>query len=296
MKTKNSKITVLYIAGNGHSGSTLLDIIIGYSNPDKIFSAGELTFITRETIFDEKCSCGDYVRSCTIWSQVINIWHNKRTVDYQEYVRLWNKYDRNHNFINTFFNNLFPSKDFKTYCDNTQALFKAIQKVTGKSIIVDSSKVAPRIAMLSRISNLKIIHICRDFSGVLNSAKRHHKKDIDAGYEEELKPRNSYKTFLDWILNNTLVKLFSLNKTRYKLHYIDYVNNVNSISKISEISIHNSKSFKIKPDHLLAGNVLRLKKELNLNPEIGFVYKRLTKKQKLISGVIDKMFFFWAKR
>ncbi|WP_164905182.1 hypothetical protein [Aequorivita ciconiae] len=41
---KNKNITVLYIAGNGHSGSTLLDIIIGSSSD--FFSAGELTFIT----------------------------------------------------------------------------------------------------------------------------------------------------------------------------------------------------------------------------------------------------------
>ena len=46
---KNKNITVTYIVGDGHSGSTLLDIIIG-SSPN-IFSAGELTFITRDSIF-----------------------------------------------------------------------------------------------------------------------------------------------------------------------------------------------------------------------------------------------------
>jgi hypothetical protein len=46
---KNKNITVLYIAGDGHSGSTLLDIIIG-SSPN-IFSAGELTLITRNSNF-----------------------------------------------------------------------------------------------------------------------------------------------------------------------------------------------------------------------------------------------------
>ena len=62
---QNKNIKVLYIAGNGHSGSTLLDIVIG-SNPS-IFSAGELGFITRPSIWEEFCSCGTKISECTLW-------------------------------------------------------------------------------------------------------------------------------------------------------------------------------------------------------------------------------------
>ena len=63
---KNKNITVTYIVGDGHSGSTLLDIIIG-SSPN-IFSAGELTFITRDSIFEEYCSCNKLIKECNTWS------------------------------------------------------------------------------------------------------------------------------------------------------------------------------------------------------------------------------------
>jgi hypothetical protein len=45
----DKNITVIYIVGDGDLGSTLLDIITGFS--PNIFSAGELTFITRDSIF-----------------------------------------------------------------------------------------------------------------------------------------------------------------------------------------------------------------------------------------------------
>lgn len=296
MKLKDNSLTIIYIAGNGHSGSTLLDLIIGSSNPRKIFSAGELTFITRDSIFDELCSCEKNIQNCEVWSKIFKIWNTHMNISYEEYKQLRNKYDLNKNFINIFLNHISPSSDFITYCENTLLLFKAIKKVTGTSVIVDSSKVAPRIAALSRISNLKIIHICRDFSGVLNSAKRNHKKNIKAGYEADSKPRNSYKVCFDWILNNTLVKLFSFNKTKHVLHYKDYVHNIHCLSNIIEFSCNLDNKLEIKPQHMLAGNALRLKKDIKLNPKIGFKYHRLTTKQKRIASIIDTIFFFWAKK
>lgn len=296
MKTKEEKLTILYIAGNGHSGSTLLDIIIGSSNTDKIFSAGELTFITRESIFNEVCSCGDKINSCEVWSEVLKTWEDNRTITYQEYVALWKKYDRNKKFLTVLFNDLFPSKDFKAYCENTLSFFKAIQTVTGKSIIVDSSKAAPRIAMLSRISELKVLHICRDFTGILNSAKRNYPKNVYAGYETDLTQRNSYKTLMDWILNNLLVKVFTIRRNRQVIHYKKFVNDEYCFSDILDISEVSNKENVIKSKHLLAGNAIRLNPELRLDPNLGFKYKRLTARQKYIASIIDKLFFFWVKK
>ena len=54
-------------AGKCHSGSTLLDIILGSS--ENAFSAGELTFITRDSIVDEYCSCGDLISECELWTK-----------------------------------------------------------------------------------------------------------------------------------------------------------------------------------------------------------------------------------
>jgi hypothetical protein len=167
---KNKNITVIYIAGNGHSGSTLLDMAIG-SSPD-IFSAGELTFITRDSIFDEYCSCSKLIKECEVWSKTIKIWLEKSPVKLEDYKRLRLKFERNKTTARAFISKLNPSQDFKTYCAATLILFEAIQEVTGKSVIVDSSKSPQRIAVLNKIVDLKVIHLCRNAKGVLNSAKK----------------------------------------------------------------------------------------------------------------------------
>ncbi len=294
MSKRKYNFEVLYIAGNGHSGSTLLDIILGSINPKENFSAGELTFVTRESIFEEICSCQNTIKSCEVWSRVYAEWEERRTISFNQYRQLNHKFDRNINFLLVLKNMLFPSKQYKAYVENTGLLFYSIHLVTGKSTIVDSSKTALRIPVLSKFCNVKVIHICRDFSGVLNSAKRNYKKDIAQGYEVDLKPRKTSKTFLDWILNNVLVVLFSIGQERIKLYYKNYVSDLNCLSRIIDVSRIKKPSFKIKPEHVLAGNVIRLKEELKLNATIGFRYKRLSKKQLLFSRIIDKLFFFWS--
>ena len=171
---KNKNITVTYIVGDGHSGSTLLDIIIG-SSPN-IFSAGELTFITRDSIFEEYCSCSKLIKECNTWSKIVKTWLEKAPVNLKEYKKLRLKFERNKTTAKALYNKISPSQEFKTYCESTRLLFEAIQKVTGKNVIVDSSKSPQRIAVLSKIVDLKVIHLCRNARGVLNSAKNIIKK------------------------------------------------------------------------------------------------------------------------
>ena len=51
----------------------------------------------------------------------------------------------------------------------------------------------------------------------------------------------------------------------------------------------------LAPAHMLAGNMLRMKKDTRLDPHIGNVYARLSPRQKRLGGVVDSLFWFWAK-
>ena len=289
---KNKNITVIYIAGNGHSGSTLLDIIIG-SSPD-IFSAGELTFITRDSIFEEYCSCGTLFKDCGIWSKVIEIWIRKSPVNLEDYKKLRLKFERNKTTARAFISKLNPSQDFKTYCEATLILFEAIQEVTGKNVIVDSSKSPQRIAVLSKIVDLMVIHLCRNARGVLNSAKKSSKKDIKAGIEIDSLARRTSKTLLEWVFVNGVTELFCIGVDSKRIKYKDYISNLEIIEeKIhSEIKVQNEQSF--LAEHMLAGNILRLKKNIVIDSDLGFKYNRLTKKQSRIAYFFESLFPFWS--
>lgn len=76
---ENGPVKVIYIVGWGHSGSTLLDMIIGTS--DKVTSVGELVYFN--AYYDEKepekaptgfiCTCQARFRECSFWSQVLGL-------------------------------------------------------------------------------------------------------------------------------------------------------------------------------------------------------------------------------
>ena len=63
-------VSVLYIAGPGRSGSTLLDTMLGQI--DGFVSVGELRNLWARGLGDGwPCGCGAAVRDCPFWSSVL---------------------------------------------------------------------------------------------------------------------------------------------------------------------------------------------------------------------------------
>ncbi|MCK5172133.1 MAG: sulfotransferase [Planctomycetes bacterium] len=61
---------LVYIAGVGHSGSTLLDIVTG--TIPGVFSAGEMTYLPSRMSYRKfPCSCLSALSECRVWSKVV---------------------------------------------------------------------------------------------------------------------------------------------------------------------------------------------------------------------------------
>ena len=69
---------VIYIAGLGHSGSTLLDMSLG--TLPSVIGLGEIKTIldprTREGHFSSRCSCGKQAMECDVWGKVPQLLKN----------------------------------------------------------------------------------------------------------------------------------------------------------------------------------------------------------------------------
>lgn len=289
---KDTSIKVIYIAGNGHSGSTLLDMILG-SN-EGCFSVGEITFITRSTIMGEYCSCKRTISECEVWTEVLEKWGDKREISYQRYHELHWQFERNKKTFQTLLNYIWPSSVFEQYCLATLQLFQAIQEVTGCSVIIDSSKSPQRIAVLSKIVDLEVIHICRNFTGVLNSSKSSVIKNIEAGIEADSPPRRTWKVILDWIFTNTAAEIFCLGVSSRKVLYKNFVKTPEILKELHPLLKNINRDQSFSASHMLAGNVIRLKKDLKINPEIGFQYKRLSTRQLTLGKWMEYLFPFWG--
>src|SRR5260370_24563179 len=62
-------VTVIYIAGSGRSGSTLLERTLGEISG--FVNVGELIDLFRRTVFQgERCGCGQNFCDCSFWAGV----------------------------------------------------------------------------------------------------------------------------------------------------------------------------------------------------------------------------------
>lgn len=286
-----SNFKVVYVAGNGHSGSTLLDIMLG--NGEHCFSVGELSFIVRRGLDQEYCSCESKIAECDFWSKVFEFWLKNSPISFAQYSLQRHKYERNAVFLRTWFNLFFPSNDFKNYKSATAALFEAIHHVSGAKVIIDSSKSPQRIAVLKGILDLQVIHLCREFKGVLNSAKHAMKMDITKGIEADSHSRRTHKTLIDWLVTNVLCELFVVGVNSKKLKYKDYIKNPECFKDFDAAfeNVYQKRAFSTA--HMLAGNHIRLSKGIVIDKNLGFTYKRLSKRQLRLAKWVDRLFWFW---
>jgi hypothetical protein len=66
----------VFIVGSGHSGSTVLAMILG-AHPE-ILAPSEIAFFDRWIQLNDLCNCGVPVRSCPLWSKVVDRLSAKR--------------------------------------------------------------------------------------------------------------------------------------------------------------------------------------------------------------------------
>lgn len=158
---------VVYILGSGHSGSTLLDLLLG-AHP-QIWSCGELQSLWRYVASESRsCACGAPVSQCSFWNEVLlrlrrkNILLTKSDFTCPSWRRIVLLGRRKRDSL------------AKAYGDVNRELFDGIAAASRKPLIVDSSKQAQRLFFLGRSKSidLKVIHLMRDGRAVMNSFLR----------------------------------------------------------------------------------------------------------------------------
>jgi Sulfotransferase family len=142
------ELQVIFILGDGYSGSTLLDLILG-SHSD-LMGLGEIDANSFDRFLDQNqlCTCLFSQRQCHFWARVLAHLATQPTAHP--------------------FRLKYPQDDLNTITKNTLALLYAIQAVSGKNMLVDSSKRWPRAAALIASGEIqaKVIHLLRNGRGV----------------------------------------------------------------------------------------------------------------------------------
>lgn len=300
MKPTGEPIRVLCVIGAGHSGSTLLDILLS-SHPE-IEGVGELSNLPRGGwVVNELCSCGERAKDCPFWSDVRRAWVERIGVDDVEgYYALQRSFARVRSWPRVLQEWRRPSPRFQVYAERTRALFEAIREVSGKPIIVDSSKGSVRAFALARISgiDLRLVHLIRDGRGVATSFKKDWRKDLEAGVTRDVKSRPVWRTAPRWILANLQAEWVCsvLGPDRsVRVRYEDLVTDPGEVLArigrlvdvdLTEVAYAVSVGDAVEVGHNIAGNHLRMSERVRIRPDAGQWKNKLSVREQQQSGVL----------
>ena len=261
---------IIYIAGYGRSGSTLLERIL--SSNDQLFGLGEVKFLFNSLLNNESyCSCGEKVSDCDYWYKIIEEMDLKNINYLHELEDLRRKNEYLHSIV---FNN---EEEYNEILNN---LYQNIIKHTPSETkyVIDSSKTSRdsffRPFLLSKNFNVKVIHLVRDGRGCMWSNIKGSNRKMEKGLDPKLK-FPSLRTSISWSLANLSPHIFQYkhNNNYIRIKYEDFVknpeNSLNRIAKYIDIDLSEQinmlkKQKEIPLGHQLAGNRLRKKKKIIL--------------------------------
>lgn len=177
----NNKNTLVYIAADSRSGSTLLDLLIG--NHSEVVSIGELRRLHEHYNGNFACTCDTLFRNCDFWSAV----EKRLNSDNLSLVNMQTLIPRSKNLLHDL-TYLMPSFIIQLLSQNKSWLSQDIDVAKNNLLIadaiceenqtrylVDSSKVFKfsRLFHLLRPKCSKTIFLIRDGRGVCYSRRRH---------------------------------------------------------------------------------------------------------------------------
>jgi len=204
-----SRLTCVYIAGDGRSGGTLLGQML--NGLDDFVYAGELRLIWQEAFADnEPCGCGQRFRDCQFWRKVIeSIFGGFDRVDLPALLKSHLSVARERFTPLLILFNRAPSEFFGTgqrraFEDVMLRLCRAIVQVSGRKVIVDSSRHPSQALVLARIPQieLKVIHLVRDSRAVAFSYSR-KKLQFDTGSRRKyLRSNGTIGSAIEWDWRN----------------------------------------------------------------------------------------------
>lgn len=274
---------VIYLMGAGHVGSTILDIVLG-THPH-IESLGEISKFHRfGWLCDDnrKCACGASVYDCSFWLQVRQKWADMiGDDDVGRYLALQKRFeDSRSGWVRLLWSNYKPPSEFTEYMRKTEALYEAVQQVSGKHYLVDSS-LSPRRAYVLAMNphiDLYLIHYVRDGRGCIWSLKKPGKQTLTKVYT----PAPAWRTTKYWITAN-LQSAWVFNSVREEkrqmIRYEDFVTDpAMTLKKLGAwlgedlsclVSGSTLKSGQVR--HTVGGNRVRMQKDITIRRDFAWI-------------------------
>jgi hypothetical protein len=269
----------LYILSRPHSGSTILDILLG--NADDVESVGQL--ISDIGKLDSLCSCGARIGVCPFWTAVreklasFDIdWNEAATASMSQghvryFFRTWRAGPQ--------------AADLRRLAVITEALEAAILAQGAKKVLLDSSKEPTRaLFLLKYVPSARVIRLVR--SPLSTVASHYWRLETQGRFHflrreyrrPELAPLFLVLAAASWMAGNLLAEIAvrAAPNRVIRIRYEDLRDHPRrELSRLGEaLGIDFHRSIKKLEDgerfsagHNIGGNAIRLDRQLRFDPE-----------------------------
>jgi Sulfotransferase family len=213
---------ILYIAGYGRSGSTILDIILG--NHPTIIGVGEVAYLVDEWEYG-KCGCGQNYDECSFWKDLFPTGPMAGTGSASRKIESLP-------FLPRLILGHISKADLEKYNCEQKKLFHYIYRQSGRSIVVDSSKSARwcvgRFLALRKLTgyDVFVLHLVRNGEDVLQSLTATGSNWALAGRRPPITAFPALRAIVGWVSANVSTYLLShiLGHQRYlRIRYEDLI-------------------------------------------------------------------------
>lgn len=210
---------IIYIAGYGRSGSTILDILLG--NSTAIVGLGEAArfFPMLAGDIESHCICGKTLGCCPFWRGVLGNYEQHGLRDWSKAASVQRQVEGVRGLIALLRGDFLPGGSREVvghlYRQYVQTLFTSASKVAGSPMVVDSSKTTwntiGRPLALNRLCrfNVRIVHMIRDGRAVMWAGCKGTNRALTYG-PQPVSFWRGYKTTASWALVNLLTLVMRL--------------------------------------------------------------------------------------
>jgi Sulfotransferase family len=200
--------TVIFIAGTGHSGSTLLERVLG--EMPGFVNVGELIDLYRrkDAPHTERCGCGQLLAECPFWSKVREHMYGDEDWDIEQLAsvgQLQRKVARQRHMPRLFAPALAGGEfrqELSQYGHSYDGLYRGIAAAAGARCVVDASKWPAQALALARSgADVRVIHLIRDSRGVAYSLSKKgvRRPQAVAGQNEEMWTQKTAACASGWV-------------------------------------------------------------------------------------------------
>lgn len=263
-------VKVLFIAGTGRSGTTILNSILG--QVPGCFAAGEVRYVWRRGILeDHRCGCGEPFSQCPAWTVVMQKALDGNAVDVAAAtasglerrlrirrvpVMMWRRMRKR------------PA--VKPHADDVNILrvYQALSGLPGVDVVVDSSKLPPYGLLLSSLPgvDLFVVHVVRDPRATAFSWRR-TKATHDTSTAATMPRLESWRSAVLWMVWNSLTEAWWPRSSKHNIlvRYEDLVQEPTStLRRLLQIigtdlpdDLISGHNVTLAPTHSVAGNPTR---------------------------------------